>query len=71
MFYDFVKAMGSILDDLIYKRGEYQENCTRFLKATFPTGTGEWNQLKCVDIDIFLYTNTHIQIILSLVQITL
>uniref|UniRef100_A0A8C1NIN1 Glucagon-like peptide 2 receptor n=1 Tax=Cyprinus carpio TaxID=7962 RepID=A0A8C1NIN1_CYPCA len=40
MFYDFVKAMGSMLDDVIYKRGEYQENCTRFLKATFPTGTG-------------------------------
>uniref|UniRef100_A0A671KNY1 G-protein coupled receptors family 2 profile 1 domain-containing protein n=1 Tax=Sinocyclocheilus anshuiensis TaxID=1608454 RepID=A0A671KNY1_9TELE len=42
MFYDFVKAMGSMLDDLIYKRGEYQENCTRFLKATFPTGTGNF-----------------------------
>ncbi|XP_059386100.1 glucagon-like peptide 2 receptor isoform X2 [Carassius carassius] len=32
--------MGSILDDLIYKRGEYQENCSRFLKDTFPTETG-------------------------------
>ncbi|XP_026133144.1 glucagon-like peptide 2 receptor [Carassius auratus] len=34
------QVTGSMLDDLIYKRGEYQENCTRFLKATFPTGTG-------------------------------
>ncbi|XP_077101862.1 glucagon-like peptide 2 receptor isoform X1 [Siphateles boraxobius] len=34
------QVMGSMLDDLIYKRGEYQENCTRFLKATLPTGTG-------------------------------
>ncbi|XP_058650548.1 glucagon-like peptide 2 receptor [Onychostoma macrolepis] len=34
------QVMGSILDDLIYKRGEYQENCTRSLKATFPTETG-------------------------------
>ncbi|KAI2658814.1 Glucagon-like peptide 2 receptor [Labeo rohita] len=34
------QVMGSTLDDLIYKRSEYQENCTRFLKATFPTGTG-------------------------------
>ncbi|XP_067285740.1 glucagon-like peptide 2 receptor [Pseudorasbora parva] len=34
------QVMGSVLDDLIYKRGEYQENCTRFLKATFPAGTG-------------------------------
>lgn len=42
-FYGFVKVMGSTLDDLIYKRSEYQENCTRFLKATFPTGTGEWS----------------------------
>uniref|UniRef100_A0A671R1P5 Glucagon-like peptide 2 receptor n=1 Tax=Sinocyclocheilus anshuiensis TaxID=1608454 RepID=A0A671R1P5_9TELE len=39
MYYGFEKVMGSMLDDLIYKRGEYQENCTRFLKATFPTGT--------------------------------
>ncbi|XP_048027544.1 glucagon-like peptide 2 receptor [Megalobrama amblycephala] len=34
------QVMGSILDDVIYKRSEYQENCTRLLKATFPTGTG-------------------------------
>ncbi|XP_016095062.1 glucagon-like peptide 2 receptor [Sinocyclocheilus grahami] len=34
------QVMGSMLDDLINKRGEYQENCTRLLKATFPTGTG-------------------------------
>ncbi|XP_073684922.1 glucagon-like peptide 2 receptor [Garra rufa] len=35
------QVMGSMLDDLIYKRSEYQENCTRFhSKATFPTGTG-------------------------------
>ncbi len=51
-YHDSVKVMGSTLDDLIYKRGEYQENCTRFLKATLPTGTGEWNQLKCVYIYI-------------------
>nr|XP_009304634.1 LOW QUALITY PROTEIN: glucagon-like peptide 2 receptor [Danio rerio] len=31
---------GSVLDDLIYKRSEYQENCTRFLTATLPAGTG-------------------------------
>ncbi|XP_039509598.1 glucagon-like peptide 2 receptor isoform X2 [Pimephales promelas] len=34
------QVMGSMLDDVIYKRGEYQENCTRFLKASLPTGTG-------------------------------
>ncbi|KAK2876914.1 hypothetical protein QQF64_004245 [Cirrhinus molitorella] len=34
------QVMATTLDDLIYKRSEYQENCTRFLKATFPTGTG-------------------------------
>lgn len=34
------QVTGSVLDDVIYKRGEYKENCTRFLKATFPTGTG-------------------------------
>ncbi|XP_067225960.1 glucagon-like peptide 2 receptor isoform X2 [Chanodichthys erythropterus] len=34
------QVMGSMLDDVIDKRSQYQENCTRFLKATFPTGTG-------------------------------
>ncbi|ROJ44594.1 Glucagon-like peptide 2 receptor [Anabarilius grahami] len=33
------QVMGSMLDDVINKRTEYQENCTRSLKATFPTGT--------------------------------
>ncbi|XP_056627797.1 glucagon-like peptide 2 receptor [Triplophysa dalaica] len=34
------QVMGSSLDDLIQKRAEYHENCTRSLTATFPTGTG-------------------------------
>ncbi|XP_051530389.1 glucagon-like peptide 2 receptor [Myxocyprinus asiaticus] len=34
------QVMSSVLDELIYKRAEYQENCTRTLKATLPTGTG-------------------------------
>ncbi|KAK9964999.1 hypothetical protein ABG768_004114 [Culter alburnus] len=34
------QVMGSMLDDVIDKRSQYQENCTRLLKATFPTGTG-------------------------------
>ncbi|XP_051523204.1 glucagon-like peptide 2 receptor isoform X2 [Myxocyprinus asiaticus] len=34
------QVMSSVLDELIYKRAEYQENCTRILKATIPTGTG-------------------------------
>ncbi|XP_066520022.1 glucagon-like peptide 2 receptor [Hoplias malabaricus] len=33
-------ASGSLLDDLIYKRTEYRENCTRTLAATLHTITG-------------------------------
>ncbi|XP_017548612.1 glucagon-like peptide 2 receptor isoform X2 [Pygocentrus nattereri] len=36
----FPGASGSILEDLIYKRAEYQENCTQTLAATLHTVTG-------------------------------
>ncbi|KAI4886701.1 hypothetical protein NFI96_021387 [Prochilodus magdalenae] len=45
-------ASGSLLEDLIYKRAKYQENCTRTLAATLHTVTGiycngTWDAFVC------------------------